>query len=250
MTAAPMKVKIGSDWEGDRGTLLAGLNVFVPVIARAPFQNEYGLRGVSAFALFWFLRWLRPDIVFEVGVWRGFGTWLIEQAVPEAELHCLDPMLMLESFLDRDKLGPTYRSLRARYSADDFSCAPIAEQVRGRARALAVFDDHQNKLPRLRQCRAAGVRDIIFDDNMADVGTHRSLEDERRDAAGRAELEREIELYQIFPALWPVDARIGGLTIREEGLGFPVEPAFRAIHAERQWHSYVTYVRLRPEPLP
>ncbi len=250
MTVAPMEVKIESDWEGERDTLLAGLNVFVPVMARAPFQNEYGLRGVSAFALFWFLRRLRPDLIFEVGVWRGFGTWLIEQAVPEAELHCLDPMFMLEGFLDRDKIGPTYRSLRATYSADDFSCAPIVERIGRHVRPLAIFDDHQNKLSRLHQCRAAGIRDIIFDDNMADAGTHRSLEDERRDPGRQAELEREVECYQIFPALWPVDAQIGGLTLREEGLGFPVEPVFGAIHAERNWHSYVTYVRLRPEPLP
>ncbi|HEX5184306.1 MAG TPA: hypothetical protein VFW19_14300 [Allosphingosinicella sp.] len=242
-------MKIGSDWDGERDALLAALRAFAPVMARAPFRNEYGLRGVSAFALFWFLRRLQPDIVFEVGVWRGFGTWLIEQAVPEAELHCLDPMVMLQGFMSRWKVGRIYRSPRAAYSGDDFSCAPIAERVRGRLRPLAVFDDHQNKLPRLRQCREAGIRDIVFDDNMVAPGTHRSLEDERLDPAGREELEREIESYEIFPALWPVDARIGGLTVREEGLDFPIEPAFRAIHAERDWHSSVTYVRLRPEPL-
>ena len=244
-----MEVKIGPDWEQDREPLLASLRDFAGVMERAPFRNRHGLRGVSAFALFWFLREIRPDIVFEVGIWRGFSTWLIERAVPEAELRCFDPIVMFERYMNRWKVGRTYRSSRAIYSGEDFSCAPIARMIRGRARPLAFFDDHQNKLPRLRQCRAAGVLDIIFDDNMPEPGTHRSLEDERLDPEGLAEVEREIEAYRIFPALWPVDCRIGPMTIREQGLGFPIEPAFRRIHAERNWHSSVTYVRLRREPI-
>jgi hypothetical protein len=244
-----IRVKIGEDWREDREALLAALREFAPLLERAPFRNEYGLRGVSAFALFWFLRQVRPDIVFEVGVWRGFSTWLIEQAVPEARIHCMDPMVMLQGFMSRWKLGRTYHSARATYAADDFSCAPIAELIAPQKRPLAFFDDHQNKLPRLLQCRAAGIRDIIFDDNMADAGTHRSLEDDRRDPERRHLLEREIEAYEVFPALWPVDARIGTLHLVEQGLGFPVEPALRRVYDERQWHSSITYVRLRAEPL-
>jgi len=244
-----VKVKMGADWEPERDALLDGLRSFAAVMEHAPFRNRSGLRGVSAFALFWFLRKVRPDIVFEVGVWRGFSTWLIEQAVPDAALHCLDPALMLWDYMSRWKVGRTYRSAAARYSGDDFSCAPIAERVRGQARPLAFFDDHQNKLPRLRQCRAAGIRDIVFDDNMAEAGTHRSLEDDRLDPARRPLLEAEIEAYEMFPALWPVDFTVGTLAIREEGLGFPIEPQTRAIYDEREWHSSVTYVRLRPEPL-
>lgn len=54
-------------------------------------------------------------------------------------------------------------------------------------------------------------------------GTHRSLEDERSDPHGRARLEPELETYDIFQALWPVDVRIGGIRIKEEGLGFPLD---------------------------
>lgn len=244
-----MRVKTGEDWQDERDALLTALREFAGLLEKAPFRNRYGLRGVSAFALFWFLRKVQPDIVFEVGVWRGFSTWLIEQAVPDARIHCLDPIVMFQTYLSRWKLGRTYRSPRATYSGDDFSCAPIAQLAGAHARPLAFFDDHQNKLPRLLQCRAAGIRDIVFDDNMAEPGTHRSLEDDRRDPQGRLVLEREIEAYEIFPALWPVDARIGTLHIQEKGLGFPVEPALRRIHDERQWYSSVTYVRLRAEPL-
>ncbi|HEX8643847.1 MAG TPA: hypothetical protein VF702_08035 [Allosphingosinicella sp.] len=240
-----MRVKAGADWEPDREALLAGLREFARTMKRAPFRNRFGLRGVSAFALYWFLRRVQPTIVFEVGVWRGFSTWLIEQAAPQAELHCLDPIFALESWLSRWKIGARYRSPHAHYSMQDFSCADIAKLAAGRERPLAFFDDHQNKLPRLLQCRAAGIRDIVFDDNMVRPGTHRSLEDERLDAESRAVLEREVEAYEIFPALWDVDFHESGLDISEKGLGFPVDDELRALHGERKWHSFVTYVRLR-----
>ena len=108
---------------------------------------------------------------------------------------------------------------------------------------VAFFDDHQDKLPRLRQCRAAGVRHVIFDDNVAAPYTHRTLEHER--AAESPLLEQEIERYEVFPALWPVDLPVGDLHIQEAGLDFPVDRELRDIHRERNWHSYVTYVRLK-----
>lgn len=241
-----MDVRIGRDWLAEREALLEGARAFAPLLKRAPIANQYGLRGVSAFALWWFLRALRPTIVFEVGVWRGFSTWLIEQAVPDAEVHCFDPIFFLDPWISRWKVGRTYRSPRARRWTEEFSCAPVGEIAAAHERPLVFFDDHQDKLARLRQARAAGMRDIIFDDNMPGAGTHRTLEDLRREPDGARLLADEIERYEIFPALWPVHFEAGpGLTIDEEGLGLPVEPALKAIYDERKWHSSVTYVRLR-----
>jgi len=241
-----MQVKIGKDWLPDREALLDGLRAFAKLLPAAPFRNRYGLRGLSAFALWWFVRETRPTAVFEVGVWRGYGTWLIGQAAPEAKLHCFDPIFFLQPWMSRWKVGRAYRPPQARYWTDDFSCAPIAGLVAAEERPLVFFDDHQHKLARLRQARAAGFRDILFDDNMPRAGTHSTLEDLRLDPAGRALLEREIESYEIFPALWPFELHLPGVDLAEEGLGFPVEPTFRRIYDERQWHSSVTRVRLRP----
>ncbi len=238
-----MRVRTSAEWDLERDALLDALRDFARIMKRRPFDNEQGLRGVSAFALYWFVRRTAPSVVFESGVWRGFSTWLIEQAAPAAEIHCFDPLFLLEHLIPREKIGKTYRSPRARYSSQDFSCAPIRELVAGRAGALAFFDDHQNKLPRLLQCKAAGIRHVVFDDNMAAPYTHRTLEHER--AADAALLEREIETYETFPALWPVDFRLGDLHLKEAGMGFPVERELRDIYRDRNWHSYVTYVRLR-----
>lgn len=238
-----MRIKTSAEWNDERGALLDALRDFARVMKHRPFDNEQGLRGVSAFALYWFVRWLAPSVVFEVGVWRGFSTWLIEQAAPAAEVHCFDPLFMLQHLIPRRKIGKTYRSPRARYSTLDFSCAPIRELAAGRSDALAFFDDHQNKLPRLLQCKAAGIKHVIFDDNMAVPYTHRTLEHER--ATDAKPLEQEIDSYETFPALWPVDFNFGGLHLKEDGLGFPIERELRDIYRDRDWHSYVTYVRLK-----
>jgi hypothetical protein len=115
--------------------------------------------------------------------------------------------------------------------------------VAGRTDALSFFDDHQNKLPRLLQCRAAGIRHLVFDDNMVAPYTHRTLEHER--AADATILDREIETYETFPALWPVDFQFGALHLKEAGMDFPVERELRDIYRDRMWHSYVTYVLLK-----
>ncbi|HVG24895.1 MAG TPA: hypothetical protein VND45_12120 [Thermoanaerobaculia bacterium] len=232
-----MHVKTRAEWEDEREELLEGLREFASVMKRAPLRNRGGLRGVSAFALWWFVRRADPEVVFESGIWKGFSTWLIEQAAPRAELFCFDPVIFLRRYVWG--MGRTYRSKRAHYSGQDFSCAPIVEMTAGRTNVLAFFDDHQNKWPRLEQCRRFGITDMVFDDNYRNP-THRSLEEEPRSL-----LETEIAEYEVFPALWPVDFEYGGTHILHEGMGFPVDRALTAMYRERKWHSSVTYVKLR-----
>jgi hypothetical protein len=240
-----VEVKIGDDWESERGNLLEALREFAVVTRGQPFQNSEGLRGVNAFALYWFIKKIKPTVVFEVGVWKGFSTWLIEQAAPDAEVYCFDPIFFLEHYIDPKRIGRTYRSRRAHYSTQDFSCAGVKEIAARHARPLSFFDDHQNKLPRLLQSREAGIKELVFDDNTSEPYTHRTLEQERRDPRSSALLEREVESYEIFPALWEVDFVLGPQHIKERGLNFPQERLFRPIYDERRWHSYVTHVRLK-----
>ena len=84
---------------------------------------------------------------------------------------------------------------------------------------------------------------MVFDDNLSAPYTHRTLEYER--ATDATLLDREIDTYETFPALWPVDFRYGNLHLKEAGMGFPVERELRDIYRDRNWHSYVTYVRLK-----
>ena len=240
-----MKEKTKREWEAEVESLNLCLREFARVMQRRPFQNVWGLRGVSAFALFYFVRQVKPSAVFEVGVSRGFSTWLIEQAVPQAELYCFDPIFYLDHLIDKTKFGAHYRSRTAHYLKGDFSCEDTGSIVSRTKTPLVYFDDHQNCTPRLFQAKAAGFKHIVFDDNDVKLPfTHSTLEHERASPEGWAMLEQEIADYQVFPALWSFDSPEYGLA--EVGLeNFPIDEELMPIFAERMWHSYVTYLRLK-----
>jgi hypothetical protein len=240
-----MDVKSTAKWEQDRPRLLRKLQEFAAIMKQRPFDNEQGLRGVSAFALYWFIQQVQPTVVFEVGVWKGFSTWIIRRAAPNAKLFCFDPIFMMEPFLDMSKVGPTYRDPAASYSHQEFSCANIAELAAQSPRPLVFFDDHQNKLPRLLQAKEAGIEHIIFDDNEAAGYTHRTLEQDRADSSTAQVLDQLIDRYEVFPALWDIDALLlDWIRVKEDGMDFPVTSDLMHIYDERIWHSYVTYVHL------
>lgn len=240
-----MKEKTKREWEAERETLTLCLRDFARVMQRRPFQNVWGLRGVSAFALFYFIRQVKPSAVFEVGVSRGFSTWLIEQATPQAQLYCFDPIFHLDHLIDKAKFGVNYLSGSAHYFKGDFSCEDIASIVVRAKTPLVYFDDHQNCTPRLFQAKALGFKHIVFDDNGVKLPfTHRTLEHEKASPEDWAILEREIADYQVFPALWSFD--FPEYSLAEVGLeNFPIDEELMPIFAERMWHSYVTYLRLK-----
>jgi len=237
-----MIIKSRSDWEKETPGLLATLREFAGLMKKRPFQNFEGLRGVSAFALYYFTKKVNPSVVFEVGVWKGFSTWILEQAAPEAKIHCFDPVFFLEGMIDHAKFGEVYRSPRANYlKFDEFSCADIGRIAADATRPMAFFDDHQNKMARLLQAKAFGIKDIVFDDNMPYKYTHQSFEQDRRSPEKLAAMEREIANYEVFPPLWPFE---NSDFKAEEHLSFPLDDELRYLYEERTWHSFVTYTRL------
>ena len=240
-----MIVKSATDWEQDRPRLLEKLREFAAIMKERPFDNEQGLRGVSAFALYWFIQEVQPTAVFEVGVWKGFSTWIIRRAAPNARVFCFDPMFMMEPFLNTSKVGPTYRDPSVSYSHQEFSCANIGELAAQSSRPLVFFDDHQNKLPRVRQAKEAGIKHVIFDDNEVAGYTHRTLEQDRSNTDSAELLDQLIDRYEVFPALWDIDALLNDYVhVKEKGMDFPITRELMNIYDERVWHSYVTYVRL------
>ena len=105
------------------------------------------------FATWFRLRELNPQVVVESGVWRGQSTWLIEQALPEAKLYCLDV-----------NFSPCeYKSEKAIYWERDFSQCDWSNV--DTENAVCFFDDHQNSYARVRDMYFFGFRHGIFDDN-------------------------------------------------------------------------------------
>jgi hypothetical protein len=125
-------VQIGSPpWSRD--DLVRSLEEFADLYSRRPIAvNTGGMKSPHLFAM-WFALWtMKPKAVIESGVWKGQGTWFIEQACPDAEIHCLDINLSRVE----------YRSMRAIYHECDFSFVDWSG-LPGED-TLLFFDDHQN----------------------------------------------------------------------------------------------------------
>lgn len=128
--------------------------VFKDLYTQRPVrENRGGMLAPHAFMLWFILSRLKPDLIIESGIWKGQGTWLIEQACPDAELICLD--------INLSRLE--YKSKSARYFEGDFS--NIELEGYNLSNALCFFDDHQNALMRMQQMKWKGIAKAIFEDN-------------------------------------------------------------------------------------
>ena len=241
-----MNIKSKSEWQDDSDEIQSALIEFSELLKKKPFQNREGLRGVSAFALYWYVKKIQPKVVFEVGTWKGFSTWIIEQAAPKAKIFCLDPIFFLESYMDSSKVGEVYRSKHATYMGSDFSCINPAKLAgKDLPNSLVFFDDHQDKFPRLIQAKNAGIKNIIFDDNTPHKYTHITLEHELMKKDQKNILNSLIKDYETFPALWNIDWRYGKMRIKEKGLtDFPVSPLTDEVFNERNCIVFGKSIRI------
>jgi len=130
------------------------LQKFSSVLQESPFGENHGGMGAPHQFLVWFLlRRIDPDAVIESGVWKGAGSWLFEQACPDANLHCIDPVL--------ERIE--YRPSNATYYTADFS--DIDWSGLPKQKTVAFFDDHQDAPPRISQAQKWGFKYLIFEDN-------------------------------------------------------------------------------------
>jgi hypothetical protein len=246
--------------------MIDALDEFEALYEHRPISdNQGGMGAPGAFALWFTLRSLRPKLVVESGVWKGQTTWLIEQAVPEADLLCIDPVL---SRLE-------YRSRKAEYATRDFSRLGLsAEDTR---EGLAFFDDHQNQLERLLQAADMGFPHAVFDDNYPTYHRMLTLECCRlgidrpqrfhvgrqpmRLGAGKrlvpfprtlaplplhagSVLRKACSSYLVFP---PVLAPVSLAAYAGDGVVSPLlREASDTFSIERDTYRWTTYVRLVP----
>lgn len=138
----------------DRNEMRNFLAEFATLYEKRPVRdNQGGMSSSHLFPLWFLLRKLRPTAVIESGVWRGLGTWMIEQACPEADLYAID--------INWKNLQ--YRSVRARYISTDItknSWSHLPKQD-----TVVFFDDHIDELQRFKWCVSEQFRHILFEDN-------------------------------------------------------------------------------------
>lgn len=138
----------------DRNRARAAVPEFIELYQSRPIaRNWLGMGFNHCFATWFILREMKPKLVVESGVWRGQSTWLIEQALPDAEIVAIDPR----------PEARVYTSRRARYETTDFSRLDWSHA--DVENAVVFFDDHQNAYERLKDMHWLGFRHAIFEDN-------------------------------------------------------------------------------------
>lgn len=205
-----------------------------------PFENSNGLGCQGAFALYYFLKEMdpAPELVVECGTWRGFSTWVIRMAVPDAKIICSDPILASRQFLKPEVFTPEYRVKDAEYTWQDFSNIEINIPEEKKERAVVFFDDHQNKIPRLEQAIKKGFKHIIYDDNVPYKYTHTSFEylfEVERDESVKKYLSR----YTVFPPIYSGRHKNG---VFLNGLLSDKEVSFPNFYEGRDIYSWVTKI--------
>lgn len=225
------------------------IEAFYTLYENMPFtDNAYGMQSSHLF-LFWnALRQLRPGTVIESGVYKGLGTWWIEQACPDAAIYCIDV----------DYSNIEYKSRRAVYLTEDFACHTWDGVDRDGA--LIFFDDHQNALLRLMQMRWMGFTQAVFDDNyapysgdcysckkmLAGTGNQWGWDVVPPNRADGFFLRQNLVCYQQFPAVFRCEKTRFGFPWEEEALlGRAETPAQQLLLRDAAAYTYMCYVRLR-----
>lgn len=132
------------------------VRTFFLLIRTCPVRQKHGGNGFNgALQIYALARALDPPVIVESGVFRGFTTWVLRQACPQARLYCFDPVLR----------NLQYRDARATYGAGDWSGFDFAGA--DLSRALALFDDHISQGRRLGEAAARGIEHLLFDDDSA-----------------------------------------------------------------------------------
>lgn len=148
-------VTIGSiPWT--RSEMRKKLQEFTTLFDKRPIaDNTGGMKSPHLFLTWFVLKKLNPKAIIESGVYLGQGTWFLENACPDAELHCIEP--------NPDRIQ--YKSNRAIYYVRDFSTIDWSNLPK--EGTVLFFDDHQNAYKRVKDARWFGFKHILFEDNYA-----------------------------------------------------------------------------------
>ena len=208
-----------------------------------PFGNNNGLGAQGSLTLYYYMKRLLPSLVFEIGCWRGFSTWVIEQAVQHKNIITSDPVFALQQFFDKSIYEPTYRPKGVQYTSQDFSVLNVNIQPQDRDKTFLFFDDHQDKIARLIQAKQKGFKHILFDDNLPFPYTHKTFQKGLADDHSIRTFLKEVKTYEIFPPLY--DAKyFRNHNLKLEGLNIPKNRDYNFLYQERDGYTWITYVEL------
>ena len=181
--------EIGSP-QWTRKDLKDSIPAFCEIYKNRPIKNnDGGMKTPHAFAVWFVLRFLKPECIIESGIFKGQGTWLFEKASPHSKIYSID--------IDLSKRD--YISKTVTYFSKDFAFLNW-EQI-NKEKTLVFFDDHQNAMKRIKFCKKEGFKAIIFEDNYPTgqgdcYSLKQALDRDKEDARF---LRRELKVYYEMP---------------------------------------------------
>ena len=119
-------------------------------------DNRGGMKSPHMFALFFYLNYKKPKLIIESGVWRGQGTWLIDQICPNSKVVCLD--LNLKNLIFKN---PKFTYIEK--DLEDINSSFIKEF--NSDEILLFLDDHVDITKRLNFIRNNNISNVIYEDN-------------------------------------------------------------------------------------
>jgi hypothetical protein len=138
-------------------------------------KNDGGMKLPDMFSFYFLLKKLQPKVVIESGVWNGLSTKLIRNTLgPNVTIICLDPRE-----IDIQNGGFVDSSHNTKYFVGDnfIDFKDFDLQNYDRESTLCFFDDHQNAVQRLIQCKNKNIKHLFFNDNYpVNCGSHFTLQ--------------------------------------------------------------------------
>jgi hypothetical protein len=126
---------------------------FIELYKSRPIKNNKGgMLFPHMFALYFFLKKIKPELIIESGIYKGQSTWLIEKTLPKSNIISIDTNLK----------SRIYISKKAHYSDIDFKFQNFSNIPKN---TLVFFDDHVNHFERIKEALYFNIKNIVLEDN-------------------------------------------------------------------------------------
>ena len=227
------------------------LTLFVNTIWDDSFtENNGGMGAPDLFSLYFVLHKLKPKVVVESGVWNGISTKLIRKVLPEAIIICLDPREIPSGGFKDDNKNTFYYLGNQFIDFKDFDLSSYSEKD-----IFCFFDCHQNAYLRLKQCFEKKISHVFFNDNYpVNCGSHFTIEhlihnDNRHymvDDNSKKEIINAIELYKIFPNIYPgyIKTGEGMFSCNSYFTNYSGTSLYEIFNIERIRYRWNTFIKL------
>ena len=187
-------------------------------IMRPIKNNQYGMKIPHLFNLYLVLKKLNPKLIVESGILAGQGTWLMQNACPEAKIISFD--ITLENLV--------YKSTEVEYNEHDITDYDWdgffkANPQYNSENSLLFLDDHVDFHTRIDFILSSPFKYVVDEDNyppdQGDCATPKKILESKKyviDVAGnrtwhqfeegvKSQFENSIAHYEELPPIYRID---------------------------------------------